>query len=86
MDELKRLIRPGSGSEARTARSMYGLRLVLSLVAFPLAIIAAIWFLLNADDGPWNSTGMVVVGVICAAVAFVAAVDIVVIRRRRGKG
>ncbi|MGW2312579.1 DUF6343 family protein [Actinomadura luteofluorescens] len=65
------------GDEPLTARSPLLLRAVLSAVALVGAVAAAIVFTLNASGGgPWTAAG------ICAAVAVIAAVDLVVIARR----
>ncbi|TDE29623.1 hypothetical protein E1289_19885 [Actinomadura sp. 6K520] len=60
-----------------TARSPLRLRAVLSAVALVLAVGAAIVFTVTADgDGAWAAAA------ICAVVAVIAAVDLVVIARR----
>jgi hypothetical protein len=53
------------------------LRAILSTVALVVAVPAAIVFAVGAqDDGSWAAAG------ICAAVAVIAAIDLVVIARR----
>ncbi|WP_433479382.1 DUF6343 family protein [Spirillospora sp. CA-142024] len=65
------------GSEPLTARSPLRLRAVLSVIALVGAVAAAILFTLKAQgDGSWAAAG------ICAAVAVIAAADLVVIARR----
>ncbi|GAA0597095.1 DUF6343 family protein [Actinomadura livida] len=69
--------RQPSGSEPLTARSPLRLRAVLSVIALVLAVGAAIVFALTAEgDGAWTAAAM------CAVVAVIAAVDLVVIARR----
>lgn len=86
MSELKRFFRPGPGTEARTARSAYGVRLLLSALMLPIGVAAGGWFLQAAGGGRWDTTGMRIAGVICIAVALVAAIDIAVILRKRTTG
>ncbi|MEU6040017.1 DUF6343 family protein [Actinomadura sp. NPDC047616] len=68
------------GDEPLTARSPLGLRAVLSGVALVAGAVAAVLFGLSAaharDAGPWVATA------ICATVALIAAIDLVVIARR----
>jgi hypothetical protein len=65
------------GSEPLSARSPLRLRAIMSGAALVIAVAAAIVFALGAQgDGSWAAAG------ICAAVAVIAAVDLVVIARR----
>ncbi|WP_021599737.1 MULTISPECIES: DUF6343 family protein [Actinomadura] len=65
------------GDEPLHARSPLRLRAVLSAVALVAAVAAAMVFAVGAqDDGTWAAAG------ICAAVAVIAAIDLVVIARR----
>lgn len=67
------------GSEPLNARSPLRLRAILSGIALVIAVAAAILFALGAQadgDGDWAAAG------ICAAVAVIAAIDLVVIARR----
>lgn len=65
------------GSEPLNARSPLRLRAILSGAALVIAVAAAIVFAIGAQgDGSWAAAG------ICAAVAVIAALDLVVIARR----
>ncbi|MQA87109.1 MAG: hypothetical protein GEV03_21405 [Streptosporangiales bacterium] len=86
MREFMQFFRPGTGTEARMARSAYRLRLILSALALPIGVAAGVWLIQGADNGPWDATGIRVAGAICVAVALAAAIDIVVILRRRREG
>ncbi len=72
--------REPSGSEPVTARSALGARAILSGVALPLALIATVLLVVTAvrsGEGVWWAEA-----VITAVVAVIAAVDLVVIRKR----
>ncbi|RCG33368.1 hypothetical protein DQ384_01230 [Sphaerisporangium album] len=69
-----------SGSEPRTARSALGMRAVLSGVALPVALAATALFVflgVSTGLGIWF-----VEAVVTGVVVVIAAVDLVVIRRR----
>ncbi|GAA4145698.1 DUF6343 family protein [Actinomadura keratinilytica] len=72
--------RQPEGDEPLTARSPLRLRAVLSGIALLAGTVAAVLFALSAaharDAGPW------VAAAICAAVALIAASDLVAIARR----
>ncbi|MEO3804209.1 DUF6343 family protein [Nonomuraea sp. B1E8] len=75
-------LRDRSGTEPVTARSPLRARRILSWVALVVAVVAGVFFLVRA-----MSTGEEVwrwEAAIAAAVAVVAAVDLVVLRRRSG--
>ncbi|MEU3556613.1 DUF6343 family protein [Streptomyces fragilis] len=78
-----------SGTEPVTARSALGLRLLLSAVFLPVFVALTVLFALwAADAGPGESPdrGMLVAfTVVCALVALLAAVDLLVVLRRRGR-
>jgi len=69
-----------SGTEPRTARSALRLRLLLSGIALPLAVIATIYFGIRAART--GETVWTVEAVIVGAVAVIALIDLVVIVRR----
>lgn len=77
---------PRSGTEPVTAQSPLGLRLILSGVFLPLFGAAAWLFgVWAADSGPADSPGrgvLIAVAALCAALALLAAVDLVVVVRR----
>lgn len=88
--------RPGSvdrggraGTEPVNARSPVGLRLLLSAVYVPVFTAAAVLFAVwSVRSGPHDSPGTTVLDAIaggCAALALVAALDLVVLLRRRGR-
>jgi membrane protein YdbS with pleckstrin-like domain len=76
-----------SGTEPKTARSALGMRAILSGVALPVALVSAAFFVFQAvatGMGVWQ-----VEAAIAVAIAAIAAIDLVVIRRRvrqRGSG
>lgn len=85
MGTMRRLVRPGPGTEGANARSAETLRIVLSAVALPVCALAAVWAFAQADvEGPARS-GFLAVGVLLAVVAVAAAIDLVVLLRRRGR-
>jgi sterol desaturase/sphingolipid hydroxylase (fatty acid hydroxylase superfamily) len=76
-----------AGTEPVTARSALGLRLVLSIAGVvlfvALTVLLALW---AGSSGPRDSpdpTALVVLAVICGLLAVIAAVDLVVVVRRR---
>ncbi|MFG1942263.1 DUF6343 family protein [Nonomuraea sp. NPDC048826] len=76
-------LRNRAGTEPVTARSPYTLRRILSLAALVLGAAAAVFFATRAA-----STGEAVwawEAAIAAAVAIIAAVDLLVIRSRRSR-
>jgi hypothetical protein len=78
-----------SGTEPRTARSDYGLRLFLSGVFAPLFLVGALVFAAFAartgpDSAPSRST-LVGLAIVCAVLALTAVVDLLVIIRRRAQ-
>jgi hypothetical protein len=80
---------PRSGTEPVRARSALRLRLLLSAVFLPLFLAGAAFFgVWAADTGSGESPGrgiLVVLAVVCGALALLAAADLlVVIRRLRG--
>ncbi|WP_235192870.1 DUF6343 family protein [Streptomyces viridochromogenes] len=77
---------PRTGTEPITAQSPLGLRLLLSGLFLPLfggaAVLFGVW---AASSGPDDSPGrgvLVPLVVVCAALALLAAVDLVVVARR----
>ncbi|GLW67404.1 hypothetical protein Arub01_56470 [Actinomadura rubrobrunea] len=80
MDDPRPPHRQPPGDEPSTARSPLRLRAVLSGVALVAGAAAAVLFALSGargrDPGPW------VAAAICAAVAVIAAIDLVAIARR----
>jgi len=69
-----------TGTEPRTARSPLRLRLVLSAVVLPLALLATIYFgaaALRTGETVWT-----IEAVLTGLIAIVAAIDIVVLIRR----
>ncbi|WP_052422445.1 DUF6343 family protein [Nonomuraea candida] len=77
-------LRNRAGTEPVTARSPLGLRRVLSLVVLALAVVAAVVFAVlamntGAEVWRWEAA-------IAAAVAVIAAIDLLVLRRRRAAG
>ncbi|WP_081237798.1 DUF6343 family protein [Streptomyces viridosporus] len=83
---------PRSGTEPRNAQSPLGLRLLLSGVFLPVFCVAAVLFgLWAANSGPGDSPGRDVLtglAVGCGVLALIAAVDLLVVvrRRRRERG
>ncbi|GAA1008350.1 hypothetical protein STXM2123_4530 [Streptomyces sp. F-3] len=75
-----------TGTEPRTARSPLHLRLALSAVFFPLFLAGTVLFATwSADSGPRDSpspTALATLAGICAALALVAVVDLLVVTRR----
>ncbi|MEU5714458.1 DUF6343 family protein [Streptomyces sp. NPDC020403] len=76
-----------SGTEPLTARSALGLRLVLSLggvaLFIALTVLLAFWAASSgANDSP-GPTPLAVLAGLCGLFAVIAAVDLVVILRRR---
>jgi hypothetical protein len=80
---------PRTGTEPVTARSALGLRLILSAVFLPVFLALTVYFAVwAADAAPGESpTRGTLVGttVVCAVVALLAALDLVVVLRRRGR-
>lgn len=72
--------RERSGTEPVTARSPLRVRALLSGVALPLAVIATVFFVVRGARS--GAAVWWVEAAIAAAVAVVAAVDLVVIRKR----
>ncbi|MFG1698573.1 DUF6343 family protein [Nonomuraea sp. NPDC049309] len=73
--------RDRSGTEPVTARSALGVRRVLSIIALVLAVVAAVFFAvqaMNTGEQVW-----IWEAVIAVVVAVVAAVDLLVLRHRR---
>ncbi|MDF5752919.1 DUF6343 family protein [Spongiactinospora sp. TRM90649] len=73
-----------SGTEPKNAKSPLRTRAALSAVALPLALAATVFFVVQAvryGEPVWT-----VEAVIAAAVVVIAAVDLVVIKRRMGNG
>ncbi|GGM91562.1 hypothetical protein GCM10010106_44300 [Thermopolyspora flexuosa] len=69
-----------SGTEPVTARSPLRARAVLSGIALPVALIAAVYFVVRAlreGDAVWWAEA-----IIAGAVAVIAAIDLLVLRRR----
>ncbi|MFC7814944.1 DUF6343 family protein [Streptomyces sp. NPDC057367] len=77
---------PRTGTEPVTAQSPLGLRLVLSALFLPLFLAGAAYFgVWAADAGPGDSPGrggLVVLAVVCAALALLAVADLMVVLRR----
>ncbi|MEO3790969.1 DUF6343 family protein [Nonomuraea sp. B10E15] len=76
-------LRDRSGTEPVTARSPLRARRILSWVALVIAVVAGVFFLVRAmstgeEVWRWEAT-------IAAAVAVVAAIDLVVLRHRSGR-
>jgi len=72
--------RERSGDEPATARSPLRVRALLSGVVLPIALIATGWFVVRAvrdGDAVWWAEAL-----IAAAVAVIAAIDLLVLRRR----
>ncbi|WP_432137778.1 MULTISPECIES: DUF6343 family protein [unclassified Streptomyces] len=78
--------RPRTGTEPITARSALGLRLLLASVFFPVFTAAAVGFgfwSAASDAGDSPSSGVLTgVTVVCAVLALLTAVDLLVITRR----
>ncbi|WP_188190541.1 DUF6343 family protein [Nonomuraea sp. SYSU D8015] len=77
-------LRNRAGTEPLTARSPLRARRILSIVALVVGVVAAVFFVTRA-----MSTGEEVwrwEAAIAAAVAIIAAVDLVVLRHRRSGG
>ncbi|WP_189312866.1 DUF6343 family protein [Streptomyces brasiliensis] len=78
---------PRTGTEPATARSAVRLRLLLSSIFLPLfAAAAALFGIWAAHSGPGDSPGrtpLITLAAICAGLALVAAVDLLVVARRR---
>ncbi|WP_336212369.1 DUF6343 family protein [Nonomuraea sp. LPB2021202275-12-8] len=77
-------LRNREGTEPATARSPVRARRILSLIALVLGAAAAIFFgsrAMNTGEEVW-----VWEAVIAAAVAIIAAVDLLVLGRRRSRG
>ncbi|MFJ4429035.1 DUF6343 family protein [Streptomyces bobili] len=76
-----------SGSEPVTARSDLKLRLLLAVVFTPLfaaATIAFAFWAAGADDGDALGRGVLtILAVVCGLLTVTAAVDLVVVARRR---
>ncbi|WP_411158605.1 DUF6343 family protein [Streptomyces sp. TRM68416] len=77
---------PRTGTEPRTARSALRLRLLLSAVYLPIfaagAVLFGVW---AARSGAGDSPGrgpLVGLAAACAALVLLAALDLVVVRRR----
>lgn len=70
-------------SEPVKARSALGLRTVLSLIALPLAVVAGVVLLAVAPASGDRRAPYVVSAIVCLAVAVIAAIDLVVLARRR---
>lgn len=75
-----------TGTEPRTARSPLHLRLALSAVFFPLFLAGTVLFATwsteaGPNDSP-SSTALATLAGICAALALIAVVDLLVITRR----
>ncbi|GAA2572279.1 MULTISPECIES: DUF6343 family protein [Streptomyces] len=81
---------PRTGTEPLRAQSPLRLRLLLSGVFLPLFVAGAVFFgVWAADTGSGDNPGrgmLVVITVVCGALALLAAADLlVVIRRLRGE-
>ncbi|MFB4279063.1 MULTISPECIES: DUF6343 family protein [unclassified Nonomuraea] len=77
-------LRNREGTEPLTARSPLRARRVLSLVALVLGVIAAVFFAvqaMNTGEEVWRWEAA-----IAAAVAVIAAIDLLVLRHRRSRG
>ena len=72
-----------SGSEPTTARSAYGLRRVLALVALVAGAIGAVAFALAARSPGGTAGGEWAASAICVVVALTAVVDLAFIHTRR---
>ncbi|KAA1420681.1 hypothetical protein FE697_017210 [Mumia zhuanghuii] len=66
-----------TGTEPKTALSAYGLRLALALGGLVVFAAIALWVLLT----PGMTAAASVLGVVAAAIALLAAVDVVMIVR-----
>jgi hypothetical protein len=78
-----RMKRERSGDEPVTARSPLRVRALLSGVALPIALIAAGYFAVRAvreGEAVWWAEA-----IIAAAVALIAAIDLLVLSRRMGE-
>ncbi|MFA3878447.1 DUF6343 family protein [Streptomyces sp. MMCC 100] len=77
---------PRTGTEPVRAQSPLRLRLLLSAVFLPLFLAGAVFFgVWAADTGSGDSPGrgmLVVVAVVCGALALLAAADLLVVIRR----
>ncbi|MBD0417952.1 hypothetical protein H0H10_01985 [Streptomyces sp. TRM S81-3] len=77
---------PRTGTEPATAQSPLRLRLLLSAVFLPLFAAGAAFFgVWAADTGPGDSPGrdtLVALAAVCAALALLAAADLIAVRRR----
>lgn len=72
-----------SGSEPTTARSAYGLRRVLALVALVAGAIGAVAFALAARSPGGTAGGEWAASAICVVVALTAVIDLAFIHTRR---
>lgn len=84
---MRRTGRTRAGTEPATARSALGLRWVLSLVFLPvfLAGTALFWYWMELSgprDAP-SSGSLRVLTVVCAVLAFLALLDLLVVTLRR---
>lgn len=75
---------PRSGTEPTTARSAYGLRRVLAVVALLGCGVGAIVFALVATRASGTGLGAVVVAGLLFIVALTALADLIVLHRGRG--
>ncbi|MBQ0826086.1 DUF6343 family protein [Streptomyces tagetis] len=77
---------PRTGTEPVTAQSPLGLRLLLSAVFLPLFVAGAAYFAVWAADSGARDTpsrgALVVFAIVCAALALLAAADLMVVLRR----
>ncbi|GAA2457633.1 DUF6343 family protein [Streptomyces glaucus] len=77
---------PRTGDEPSTAQSPLRLRLLLAAVFLPFFTAAAVFFgVWAAGSGPGDSPdrgALVVLAVVCAALALTAAADLLVVTRR----
>lgn len=78
-----------TGSEPVTARSALGLRLLITIVALPLfvagAVLFAWWAVSSGQTDAPGSSSLAGLAVVCGLLAVFAALDLVVILRRRSR-
>lgn len=74
-----------SGTEPATARTAPRLRMVLAAAAL-VFFSAWAWVFLGAADGDKAVTAGTAAGIVCILIALSAAVDLVILARRIGRG
>lgn len=86
MPRPQRGSRVPSGTEPATARTAVWLRLTLAALALVGFSLAAWAFAAAADRPGGNNDGEAALAIGCALIAATAAVDLVVLGRRRARG